>query len=298
MRTALILVLACVLQAQDFGDSPGVAVETNGARLMHRSGIAYPPEATLNRIQGVVTAQVRLDARGNVVDASIVSGPDELRKTVLQSVLGWHFTSDAANAVRTVTVTFTIPTGLDGRQVIVRPASPDAPPIEIGALNVMGPDELAARIPVHVGDMLTSELRSSLNKVVQDYDEHFTVNIGTDKATGKASIFITGPYSRPASVPAGALRIGANVQEANIVTKVAPEYPPLAKAARVQGTVKFEIVIGKDGTVQNIQLISGPPLLIQSAMSALRQWVYRPTLLNGQPVEVVTTVDINFTLVQ
>jgi protein TonB len=77
-----------------------------------------------------------------------------------------------------------------------------------------------------------------------------------------------------------------------------PVYPPLAKQARVQGTVSFEVTIAKDGTVQNIHLISGPPLLVQAAMQAVQQFVYKPTLLNGNPIEVITTVDEHFTLSQ
>jgi protein TonB len=80
------------------------------------------------------------------------------------------------------------------------------------------------------------------------------------------------------------------------VSQPKPVYPPLAKAARVQGTVSFQAVIGTDGTVRNLQLISGPPLLVQAAMMAVQQWVYEPTLLNGKPVEVITTIDVNFTL--
>jgi protein TonB len=77
-----------------------------------------------------------------------------------------------------------------------------------------------------------------------------------------------------------------------------PVYPPLAKQARVQGTVSFEVTIAKDGTVQNIHLISGPPLLVQAAMQAVQQFVYKPTLLNGNPIEVITTIDEHFTLSQ
>jgi protein TonB len=88
------------------------------------------------------------------------------------------------------------------------------------------------------------------------------------------------------------------VQQANLLRQVRPTYPPLAKAARVQGTVKFEAVIAKDGTIQNLKVISGPPLLVNAALEAVRQWQYRPTLLNGEPVEVITTIDVNFTLSQ
>jgi protein TonB len=92
--------------------------------------------------------------------------------------------------------------------------------------------------------------------------------------------------------------VGGQVQAANLIKQVKPQYPPLAKAARVQGTVKFQAVIAKDGTIQNLQLLGGPPLLVQAAMQAVQQWQYKPTLLNGEPVEVITTIDVNFTLSQ
>jgi TonB family protein len=94
------------------------------------------------------------------------------------------------------------------------------------------------------------------------------------------------------------IRVGADVEKANLLTTVAPEYPALAKASGVQGTVRFEATIDKSGTVQHLILMGGHPLLVQSAMDAVRQWVYKPTLLNGKPVDVVTTIDVNFTLGQ
>jgi protein TonB len=94
------------------------------------------------------------------------------------------------------------------------------------------------------------------------------------------------------------IRVGGNVQAANLIRKVTPTYPPLAKQARVQGTVKFTAVIGKDGTIQNLQLLGGHPLLVPAATEAVKQWLYKPTLLNGEPVEVITQIDVNFTLSQ
>ena len=88
------------------------------------------------------------------------------------------------------------------------------------------------------------------------------------------------------------------MQQANLIKQPKPVYPPLAKAARVQGTVKFQATISKDGTIQNLQLLSGPPLLVTAAKDAVLQWQYKPTLLNGDPVEVITTIDVNFTLSQ
>jgi protein TonB len=94
------------------------------------------------------------------------------------------------------------------------------------------------------------------------------------------------------------IRVGGNVQAANLIKKVTPQYPPLAKQARIQGTVRFTAIIGKDGTIQNLQLVSGHPLLVPAATEAVKQWIYKPTLLNNEPVEVITQIDVNFTLSQ
>jgi protein TonB len=92
--------------------------------------------------------------------------------------------------------------------------------------------------------------------------------------------------------------IGGNVAAANLVRRVEPAYPPLAKAARIEGTVVFQAVIGVDGQIRNLQLQAGHPLLVAAARSAILQWRYRPTLLNGKPVEVVTTITVRFALSQ
>lgn len=94
------------------------------------------------------------------------------------------------------------------------------------------------------------------------------------------------------------VRVGGRTQEANLIRKLIPAYPPLAKAARVQGTVEFTALISKDGNIEHLQLIRGHPLLVEAAKEAVLQWKYRPTLLNGLPVEVVTDITVNFTLSQ
>ena len=87
-------------------------------------------------------------------------------------------------------------------------------------------------------------------------------------------------------------------EAANLIRKVTPLYPPVAKSARIQGTVRFTATIAKDGTIQNLQLVAGQPVLVPAATEAVRQWVYRPTLLNGEPVEVITQIEVNFDLNQ
>jgi protein TonB len=92
------------------------------------------------------------------------------------------------------------------------------------------------------------------------------------------------------------IRVGGNVQQANRLSWVTPVYPPEAKENRIEGTVSLQVTIGKDGHVSDVSLISGPDELVSSAVEAVQQWVYKPTLLNGEPVRVITSVDVNYTL--
>ena len=97
--------------------------------------------------------------------------------------------------------------------------------------------------------------------------------------------------------PAKPIKVGGNVLEAKLVKRVMPVYPPLARQARISGTVRLEGIISRDGRVINLQVISGHPLLINAAVDAVRQWIYRPTLLNGEAVEVIAPIEVHFTLV-
>jgi periplasmic protein TonB len=96
----------------------------------------------------------------------------------------------------------------------------------------------------------------------------------------------------------GPVRFGTGVAEANLIHKVMPVYPQIAKSTRVQGTVEFTALISKEGNIENIQLVRGHPLLVKPAREAVLQWKYRPTLLNGVPVEVITDIIVNFSLTQ
>jgi TonB family protein len=326
-------------------DAPGVSVDTNGARVMHRSRVNYPGAAIAHNVAGTVVAQVRTDADGNVIDASILSGPDELRRPVLESVLGWHFAKNSSGTTHQVNVAFEvpkaaagtagsvpggIPSGVKGGIIGALPATaapaPPAPgianrailvtqstePPVVKEIQVMGlqdeaRDSLLGQLPVRVGDTLTPEQFAKTFAAVRAFDEHLRMStMGT--SSNEVTLMIAGPeaqtplpppMAQPASqtpVPPDTIRVGGAVQAENILSKVTPAYPPLAKQARVQGTVRFEALIAKDGSIQNLKLISGTPLLIQSAMEAVQQWKYKPTLLNGQPVQVLTTIDVNYTL--
>jgi len=106
---------------------------------------------------------------------------------------------------------------------------------------------------------------------------------------------VPGPaVSTPA--PAEPLRVGGNVQQAKLLRQVTPAYPVLARQARISGVVQVEATVGRDGKVLKAAALNGPPLLRQAAVDAVRQWTYQPTTLNGQPVEVVTQVNVTFNL--
>ena len=119
------------------------------------------------------------------------------------------------------------------------------------------------------------------------------------QAGGVLGGIIGGTGNAPPPPPKAApqrIRIGGQVQAGRLIRRVEPSYPPIAKQAHISGTVILHAIIAKDGTVQELQLISGPPLLVRNAMDAIRQWRYQPYLLNGEPVEVETTISVIFTL--
>jgi TonB family protein len=326
-------------------DGPGVTVGLGGAQLMHRPAVAYSQAALAQRVEGIVAVEATLDANGNVSDAHVVSGPQELRKTALQSVLQWHFGRAGAGATRVVTIRFEAPTpamqpmpkggivagmqpgpfsssagaaaaggtsGLLSQMITgqMSAAQRATEPQRIASIVVSGlfepfRTELIASLPVHEGDLLNPETLSTLAAAVRQYDEH--LNVGTTRtASGGLELRITAPggnvvlaVGAPAASPAAApnaLQVAGAVQEANLLKKVAPAYPELARQARIQGVVVLNAVIGKDGTVQSLSLVSGHPLLAPAALEAVKQWVYKPTLLNGQPVDVATQINVNFTL--
>jgi periplasmic protein TonB len=103
------------------------------------------------------------------------------------------------------------------------------------------------------------------------------------------------PPPRPAQQR---IRQGGQVQAAKLTNKVTPMYPPLARQTRISGTVRLHAIIAKNGTVEQLEVISGHPLLVQAALDAVRQWKYQATTLNGENVEVDTTIDVIFSLNQ
>jgi len=106
--------------------------------------------------------------------------------------------------------------------------------------------------------------------------------------------------STPVAVPKVAtptrVRVSQGVTQGLLIRKIQPNYPPLARQARIQGQVLLAAEISKDGSIENLHLISGHPMLAPAAIEAVKQWKYKPYILNGEPVEVETQITVNFTL--
>ncbi len=117
---------------------------------------------------------------------------------------------------------------------------------------------------------------------------------------GQMGGVIGGMINSTANIPKVAtpqrVRVSSGVSQGLLIKRVQPNYPPLARQARIQGTVILQAEISKEGTIQNLQLISGHPMLAPAAIEAVKQWRYKPYLLNGEPVAVDTQVQVNFTL--
>jgi TonB family protein len=310
-------------EPQMVADAPGVSVDLNGAQLIHRSPVSYPREVMQKGIQGTVVVQAKLNANGEVTDANILSGPDELRKPAIRSVLDWHF-MNAAGGTRQVSIAFELPKepvntlaggvvgGVQqgapgGSAPSASPATAAPGPMTLRRIDTMGlsdeaRSELLSRLPVRQGDNISDDQVSRVRDAVREFDGHLNVSLKL-RSNREASIMISSPAANLITTPTvvappGSIRVGGNVQQANLVSKITPVYPPLAKQARIQGTVSLYALIGKDGHIEDLSVIQGHPLLVQATLDAVQDWVYKPTLLNGNPVEVLTQIDVNFTLSQ
>src|SRR5207249_1298411 len=145
--------------AQSLSDAPGVVVETGGAGILHRTGVAYPEAALRQKVQGTVTVEVTLDGSGNVADARVIAGPAELRKAALQSVLQWHFSKDLALNTRQVNINFQLPPSVPA-EVQVRRIGVPAPDTD-PANRAVAEDKVRA---------LVSQLRDQQSQIGQQID--------------------------------------------------------------------------------------------------------------------------------
>ena len=158
--------------------------------------------------------------------------------------------------------------------------------------HLMTPAQIPNRIATfHDEELLPPEIgdRFSVPGGTAPLGERNTVPDGLGNASG----YVPPPPKPVPNMPQ--MRV-SHMMEGNLVHRVDPGYPPLARQARIQGSVVLRAVIDREGKITNLQLISGHPLLVQAAIDAVRQWRYRPYILNEQPIEVETQITVNFVL--
>jgi periplasmic protein TonB len=181
---------------------------------------------------------------------------------------------------------------------LVAPAPPPPPPPPQPVVKAIKAPKI-----INIQKMVAPTVIPKNIAVVKDEAPVIYTNSGEGVAGGTGNVLggligsgPAGPPPPPKPAAPSRIRVGGNVEAASLINKVTPIYPPIAKTAHVSGTVVLHAIISKDGTIQELQYVSGPPLLMKAAMDAVKEWRYRPTMLNGDPVEVDTTIDVVFTL--
>ena len=309
-------------------DAAGVAVNMNGGQLMHRSAVPYPAAALAKGIEGTVVVQVKLDGNGEVSDATILSGPDELRKAVLQSVLGWHFEKNAGSSTRTVDIAFVKPantaagalSGAPAVHAVPAPPPPPPPPppappttgrldhIDVTGLSDSARAELLSQLPIQEGGEWTAQTFVAVKQAVTAFDSHLTT--GLARSNGELTLHIalansgmfnpmpvfTAPVPQVAQAAPtdGVYRVGNGVAPPSVLSKVDPEYPG-GEPSGLAATVMLSVVIGTNGTAEDIKVVkSADSAFDTNAVAAVSKWVFRPGTLDGAPVKVRAQIEVNF----
>ena len=284
---------------QAVNDAVGVTVNTNGTPLMHRSSVPYSAEALAKGVEGMVAVQVRIDAAGEVSDATVVSGPEELRKGVLQSVLTWHFDKAAAYSTRVVNIYFVKPAA--GAQttvaqfVPIQAATGKLARILVSGLSDQTRDALLAQLPFQAGVEWSQRVFDAMTVSVRNFDSHLKTTVFKSK-DGAIALLISPASS---SVNTNAIyNVGDGVTQPQLIRKVDPQYSEEARAAKYNGSVTLSAVVGVDGRPEDIQVVKGIGMgLDEKAVEAAQQWVFAPGTLQGVPVKVRATLEVNFRLV-
>ena len=296
--------LSAAAAPQETVTRPTVGIE-DGEPLLHRSSPRYPNDARDKRIEGPVDLEIAIDDNGDVYDARVISGPAELRAVALQAVLQWHYSDEVARpSNRVVTLNFRLPpeSGQQPRPPLDDEVFGTVESIDVRGLPEANREALLADLPLDVGDTLSASRMTALGRYVDRFDHHLrsgfrSVPDGEEPKKLAVRIFLPPGHVVPGEpYPPKQIRVGGAVQSARLTHRVPPSYPQLARQGGVEGTVVLLATIDEIGTVEQLEVESGPALLVPAALEAVKQWEYQITKLNGEPVTVKTRVDINFTL--
>ena len=313
--------------------SPSQTSQAEPGYVVNTPPAYYPPAALQKGIEGSVVVELTFNASGNVTDSRVLSGPEELRKGGLESALRGTYNINTARTLQVV-VNFRIPPtvpGTPGQRVNFldrnggKFGEPETVPGARGGAQVFTvppPANVTSRIFEKMGNvegidvigLQGSDLAQAQQRLQRFQGQPMSKDLLDQIAEAARSGGLSVPYQGTSIQPTPSqgsrvqvtfsatplrVRVGGGAADNNLIKPAAEAvYPALAKASKVQGDVVLEVNITKDGKVGNLTVISGHPLLTDAAIEAVRQWEYKPTLLNGTPVDVVTTVTVNFTLPQ
>lgn len=184
----------------------------------------------------------------------------------------------------------------DQSRILIPPSAPAPPTIGRRSPHSSNFSEAQLQEPTRIPDTVAT-LREQPVSSSPDVS-----NLGVTGGTGTRGRGAPGPIGiavdvapPPPLAPTHPLKV-SHWAEGNLIYRVQPIYPPLARQVRVQGTVELRAIISRAGTIENLTVVGGHPMLVQSAIEAVRQWRYRPYLLNNEPTEVETEITINFLL--
>ncbi|MGB9335429.1 MAG: TonB family protein [Candidatus Acidiferrales bacterium] len=232
-------------------------------KLTHMVEPIYPQIARTAHVEGTIEFHAVIAKDGTVEELKYVSGPMLLMRAAMLAVQQWRYAPTLLNGEPVeVDTTISVPFSLSG---VAKAQDENQGQKEADSKPAGGGEDSQEPAP-----SIPSE-----EPIASTPDK---------------------PEAPPPSGLSTRIRVGGKVQMAKIIYQVQPKYPKEAKKKRISGTVVLRAVIAKNGTIQELQFVSGPPELMRSAMDAVRKWRYEPTTLEGRPVEVVTTVSVVYTL--
>jgi periplasmic protein TonB len=216
---------------------------------------------------------------------------------------GWMMATFAFNAsilVALILIPLFYPEALSGRAISILMTTPPVPaeqprPAVRTAQTPSAPSdvrsafEVPRQIPSNIYVPDVQEMSTSI-------DPSALASNGSGPGSPDGIIHGLGTHPTVVQAPVGPKRIPSVIAVGMLIHKVVPEYPVIARNVRLEGTVVLQATISKTGTIENLHVVSGPPLLQQASIDAVKQWQYRPYLLNGEPVEMETTVNVDFKL--
>lgn len=234
--------------------SPSTPADSTRLEVIKSPKPDYPAQAAAQELQGEVWIRLLISENGDVDNTEIISGNPILAKAAADAMKKWKFKPFVKN----------------GKAVKVRTQVP---------FDFAFKGRVFDKQPQAVAGV--SEPPVSPSPATTAVDSASTPASATE---GRPQVLRISPK----------LRVSQGVMEGNIVHRVEPVYPPEARRAHTQGDVILQATIGKDGRVHDVKAISGPPELIEASIGAIQQWRYRPYLLQGNPVEVETTIKVQF----